>query len=303
MKRLYENYRCAWSKDSQRIFLTPRPAARESLYYMQEAGHFWAGRAYYTCRENLDSFLIVYTLAGRGSLSVGGRRWELAAGSVFFIDCNQRHEYRTQGDSWELLWVHFQGLGSRGYYNRFLAGAGQPVLAAPPPETAELLRTLLQMATAPGRSGELMISLTLTQLLTVLALSAGAAEGPDPARLTYVDEVVEYIDRHLNEKLTLERLAGAFARNRYTLLRDFRRRIGLPPGEYIINRRVNAAKELLKYTDQSVRQVAWQVGVENESHFIRLFRDRTGQTPGAYRARWCDEQPAPPKEAPPQPAE
>ncbi len=287
MKRLHEEYRCAWSADSQRLLLTPSAFARESLYYLQEAGHFWADSTYYTCRENLDSFLVVYTLAGRGRLTTAAGQWELPPGSVFFIDCNQWHDYRTAADSWELLWVHFHGSGSRGYHNRFAAGAGRPVLETPAPETAELLQTLLQLAAAPGRSAELMLSLTLTQLLTVLTLCAGAADGPDPVRLSYVDEVTQYIDRHLAERLTLERLAAVFARNRYTLLRDFRQRTGLPPGEYIISRRVNTAKELLKYTDQSVRQIAWQVGVENESHFIRLFSARTGQTPGAYRALWC----------------
>lgn len=287
MKQLFERYRCAWSADSERIILTPGPQVRESLYYIQEIGHFHAGKEYYTCRENLDSFLIVYTLAGQGTLSCEGRTWQVKPGEVFLIDCNQAHEYRTCGESWELLWVHFWGSGSRGYYSRYRTGCGQPVLHNPAPETAELLRTLLELAKLPGTSSELMISLTLTQLLTVLVLCAGAEIEEDPALRDYVAGVLEYIDRHLAEKLTLERLAEAFARNRFALLRDFRRCTGVPPGEYIITRRINAAKELLKYTDQSVRQIAWQVGVENESHFIRLFSARTGCTPGAYRSRWC----------------
>ena len=286
MKRLYEAYRRAWSEDSQWLLLTPSAFARESLYYVQEAGHFWADGGYYTSRENLDSFLLVCTLGGRGRLTTAEGEWELPPGSVFFLDCSRRHDYRTDGGHWELLWAHFSGSGSRGYFNRFLSGNGGPVLEEAPPETAALLRALLEQSADPDRSAELLRSLTLTRLLTVLVLRAGTNEQADPARLGYVDEAAEYIERHLSERLTLERLAAAFARSRYTLLRDFRRRMGVTPGEYIIGRRVDAAKEFLKYTDRSVREIAWQVGVENESHFIRLFSARTGQTPGAYRARW-----------------
>lgn len=286
MKKLYEQYRCAWKPESEWVNRTPDRQTRESLCYIEEIGHFYAERDYYTCRENLDSFLVVLTVAGAGQLTMLGRTWRLAPGDLFFIDCSERHDYRTAGESWELEWVHFQGGASRAFYSRVLRDAGQPVLHSPP-ETRDLLETLLGLARGTGRSTDLMISLTLTQLLTVLALCADTGENDSPARLEYIGGVLRYIGQHLTEKLTLDRLAARFSRNRYVLLRDFSRATGTTPGEYIITQRINMAKDLLRYSDQSVRQISWQVGVENESHFIRLFSARVGCTPGAFRAQWA----------------
>lgn len=50
--------------------------------------------------------------------------------------------------------------------------------------------------------------------------------------------------------------------------------------------RINHAKEYLKYSDAPIAEIAERVGIDNVSHFIDLFKNRTGLTPLAYRKQW-----------------
>ena len=117
-----------WSEDSVWRMPYTTPQAKKMLYYIQEAGDFTAYSQYYTERENLNSFLIVYTLSGDGKLLYRKNEYPLRAGSVFFINCMDYQLY--QNDSkypWHFLWIHFNGCSSLAYFEEFMKG-GTPVL-------------------------------------------------------------------------------------------------------------------------------------------------------------------------------
>ena len=116
----YENASYTWSEDSIRYMNTVSPHARKNYLYMQECGYFQTAAPYYTERSDLPSYLILYTLSGRGQLLYEHTSHMLEAGSCFYIDCKNPHRYEPQkGQNWEFLWLHFQGICAEGYYTEF----------------------------------------------------------------------------------------------------------------------------------------------------------------------------------------
>lgn len=73
----------SWSADSWSLFSNPSQTAQSIFFYMQETGCFHTFYPYYTERENLNSFLILHTLSGRGILCCQGQEYELARGQAF----------------------------------------------------------------------------------------------------------------------------------------------------------------------------------------------------------------------------
>lgn len=71
----------------------------------------------------------------------------------------------------------------------------------------------------------------------------------------------------------------------YHFVRMFKRWVGLAPHQYVIRRRLERGKELLKGTDLPIAEIALAVGCANQSHFSALFRRATGMTPMSYRQR------------------
>jgi AraC family transcriptional regulator len=95
----------------------------------------------------------------------------------------------------------------------------------------------------------------------------------------------EYIDRNLRDRLTLDEIAAEVDLNPQYFARTFKKAVGRPPHRYILERRVERAKILLKTTDLSLVEIASRVGIATQSHFTTVFRRATGMTPREFRER------------------
>jgi len=127
-----------------------------------------------------------------------------------------------------------------------------------------------------------LITIILTELLIIhYTNSVNEKETPD-----YIKDIIKYIEKRFTEKITLDDLAMKFALSKFCLHKEFKKHIGITPNQYIINCRLNYAKDLLKYSNLSVSEISYQVGIENISHFINLFKKIEHKTPLVFRKEW-----------------
>ena len=96
-------------------------------------------------------------------------------------------------------------------------------------------------------------------------------------------QAIEYIQTHLGENLSLSAIADELGMSQYYFCRLFKQSIGLPPHQYLIQQRIERAKQLLKQPELTVTAVALECGFTNQSHFAKHFRQRTGITPKQFR--------------------
>jgi AraC family transcriptional regulator len=96
--------------------------------------------------------------------------------------------------------------------------------------------------------------------------------------------VLEYIHEHLEAEVSLEHLAAVAHMSPYHFARLFKNSTGLPPHQYVIARRVERAKELLRERDRPpLAEVATEVGFADQSHFTRHFKRLVGVTPRQFQ--------------------
>jgi AraC family transcriptional regulator len=96
--------------------------------------------------------------------------------------------------------------------------------------------------------------------------------------------VVGSIEEHLDGSPTLDEMAVVVRLSAYHFARQFKAATGLPPHQYVIARRVERAKQLLKAgTDGSLAEVALRAGFFDQSQFARHFKRLVGVTPGQFR--------------------
>lgn len=86
------------------------------------------------------------------------------------------------------------------------------------------------------------------------------------------------------EDVGLSDLAAVAGLSAHHLIRAFRRHTGFTPHAFLVNRRVNAARHLLRQRGASLADVAAATGFCDQAHFTRAFKARVGVTPGSYRA-------------------
>lgn len=115
-----------------------------------------------------------------------------------------------------------------------------------------------------------------------------SAAWQDQPRTSHHDETVLqaqlWLQAHLRRPVTINRLAAELGVSPRTLNRRFRQATGMSPLTYLNTLRSNNARELLRRSNLSISEIAWQLGLQDVSYFSRLFRRFNGVTPGAYRA-------------------
>lgn len=93
----------------------------------------------------------------------------------------------------------------------------------------------------------------------------------------------EYINENLGKNVTLSEIAGALAMSPYHFAHVFKQTTGVAPHQYLLNRRIEFAKTLLRDTELSITEVAQRVGCNSPSHFSVLFHRATTMTPRTFR--------------------
>jgi AraC family transcriptional regulator len=143
--------------------------------------------------------------------------------------------------------------------------------------------------TAHAAGGRLAAE-SLANLLAVHLIRNASAPRP-PARRTYgalprgkLRAVVEYIEGHLDDGLTLEQMAAAAHLSASHFARRFKEATGVPPHQYVLTRRVDRAQQLLKSGgDLSLAEIAARAGFSDQSQFSHHFKRIVGVTPGQFR--------------------
>jgi AraC-like DNA-binding protein len=91
------------------------------------------------------------------------------------------------------------------------------------------------------------------------------------------------INAHLEEELSLEQLAHECRLSVSHFANAFARSTGISPHRWLMQRRVDVAKDLMLTTDSSLVEISLKCGFSDQSHFTRVFAEATGETPGRWR--------------------
>lgn len=110
-------------------------------------------------------------------------------------------------------------------------------------------------------------------------------EGGLPQR--QLAQVLDYIDAHLHQEIKLADLAALLGISEFHFSRQFKRVLGTAPYQYLLQQRIERAKQLLKQSDRSIAEIALMCGFNSHSHLSKQFRQLTGITPKIYRLHSC----------------
>lgn len=105
----------------------------------------------------------------------------------------------------------------------------------------------------------------------------------NPKLSRQIQQCVDYIEMHLEQKICAAELAELVGYTEYYLTRKFKEETGLSLNNYTRFAKIERAKVLLKNTEQSVQEIATQLGFGTRNYFSQIFRQVTGQTPVQYR--------------------
>jgi AraC-like DNA-binding protein len=143
------------------------------------------------------------------------------------------------------------------------------------PGCAQLLRSDADVLCKQTAVTELVDALLRVGLLSAPDLDASLAVGA-------VDRARELLTERVATPPTLQELADMVGGNRFSLLREFRRRVGVPPHAFVLRLRIERARTLLA-RGADISWVSLELGFADQSHLTRVFKRVVGLSPAAYR--------------------
>jgi AraC family transcriptional regulator len=151
-------------------------------------------------------------------------------------------------------------------------------------------RQMLACLEGEGEASRIAAESLATQLAAHLLRDSSPAnaapEKPQPGLSHHkLRRAIEYIDENLRDDLTLSGIAKVLAMSPGHFAHAFRATTGSPPHRYVLTRRIERAKSLLRETDLPIIEIAHRIGCGSHSHFSVLFHRATGQTPRDFRSQ------------------
>ena len=111
------------------------------------------------------------------------------------------------------------------------------------------------------------------------------SRGQNPVLLRRLLRAKDKLDEASHEPWPIRRLAALSGVSEAHFSRSFKAAFGIPPHRYLLSRRIERAKALLRDTSVSITEIAFQTGWDSLGTFGRVFRDITGENPSELRTR------------------
>ncbi len=111
-------------------------------------------------------------------------------------------------------------------------------------------------------------------------------EGAPASKL--VSDVSNYINRHMSETITVEAIAKEFFLSRSYLSKLFKAERNMSLSDFILTKKTDEAKYLLRYTNKSLTDISLSLGFSSPGHFSRVFKKYASITPHKYRKKYIN---------------
>jgi AraC family transcriptional regulator len=218
-----------------------------------------------------------------------GMQW-IRPGALWVMPQGCRHEVRFEGQV-EGVALAFDPVR----FDNLVESAGGrssahivQSLAASPPKIEHLMRALDHESKLPSTHDHFGLECIATAIALALSQHARAIATPPKTgpRLAprQIRAVLSYVEEHLKESISLAELAAAAGLSSFHFLRAFKQSLGVTPGQYVLDRRIERAKSLLRSSNLSIGEIGICVGFDHSSHFTRAFRRSVGTPPSMFRS-------------------
>ncbi len=233
---------------------------------------------YFIERQHADYYVLEYINSGKGYVICGEKEYTVEESDVYLIHPGMKHRYGSDvNDPYEKIWINFFSsvftdiISAYGLSNRVVFKNTN---------CKELFTELLDLAANYSDNDE--IYLKVSEILFKIILNLANDLEKQNISPTAI-KIKEILDQSIYRKVTMENLYEEIHLSKSQICREFKKHLKVTPYQYLLNRRIAIAQDLLTKTKLSVKEISDALCFSDEYYFSNLFKKKIGISPSSYR--------------------
>ena len=203
-----------------------------------------------------------------------GKKTLYSSGSVLFLPTGSRYSYKVLDETLRVYSVNFELFGEK---DESVVPFDTPTLLGNEGDLGireQFARCVTLFRTSTNR---IALKSEAFSLLSSVILLFSREKVPENIRLA-----VDTIRNNIHDELRISELAAACGMSESTFRREFHRYALISPKQYILDRKISKAKQMLRSGDYPIKEICLILGFYDDAYFSKLFKKATGLTPMQY---------------------
>jgi len=270
--------------------------------------HVDAGNSPYDGVMHKHDFIeIAYVISGKAAHRLGNMEYTVSRGDLAIVNCGTPHTFIPRSDAdetfatYDLLFTpkffEVKAIGGSDFAALASSYLFYSVFAENLPENSlnlihsshcnfeEVIRKIYDEYNerCSGFTGVIRAHLIELIIKIFRELDYRSHREASPEQLALVEQAIEYMKKNYNSHIDLDKITSDIFLSKNYFRQMFKSVTGMTITDFIQNTRVEEAKKRLAYTDETTAEIADNCGFSDLTFFYRIFKKKTGQTPGEYR--------------------
>lgn len=252
------------------------------LHFKGDIGMYYCGKRYETSNHTYGPEIrthYLFVLVDKGSAVLYDNNKTLfGEHDLLIMFPNEKVHYEAL-EPWTISWLGLYGEAIDKFIKILGATPENPIIhVSMYNELHSIIEKIYTLSNELSLSSKISITALIYEFFSVLVQNSDNIKRNDPTK-----SALKIIDYNYSSQISIEQIAQSLTLNTSYFSRLFTEQVGMSPKQYILNKRIERAKELLELTDASIGEVATSVGYEDQLYFSRIFKKHVGISPNEYK--------------------
>jgi AraC-like DNA-binding protein len=262
------------------ISLAPIPATEILPIEISRFGITYPDKNYRIKRNPSPCFIVEYIASGVGYIEINGKKHRLEKNDVYIVHPGDHCEYYADRITpYKKYWINFRS----SFFFDFIKNYGIEERVIHGIDISGYFEQIFELEKISSRCDDLYLPISKILFSMMIDIASYKKQMISDGEVGLAAQVKNYLEYGFNEDVTMDTLEKVFYRSKSQITKSFKAAYNTTPYSYLIDIRIELAKNLLKTTKTPIKEIAEYFRFSSEYHFSGSFKKRVGVSPRDYR--------------------
>lgn len=262
------------------ISLAPMPATKLLPIDISRFGITYPDKNYHIKRNPSPCFIVEYIVSGAGYIEINGAKHKLSQNDIYIVHPGDNCEYYAdKKNPYKKYWINFRS----SFFFDFLKSYSIDDRVIHGLDISHYFEEIFELEKTSRKNDDLYLPISKILFSMMIDIAIYKKSYLEKTELNLATHIKNYIQYGFNEDITMETLEKRFYRSKSQITKIFKAAYNTTPYAYLIDIRIELAKNLLKTTKKPINEIAEYLRFNSEYHFSGTFKKKVGTSPRQYR--------------------